>query len=72
MKKENPFDILRKIINENEKEWQKDIDNTKRPIMFSNLKILKQDYKDLAEIETKLRSYELRYGICFKLMLLKK
>jgi len=68
MKKENPFDILRKIINENEKEWQKDIDNTKHPI----LKILKQDYKDLAEIEKKLRSYELRYGICFKLMLLKK
>ncbi len=64
MKKQNPFETLKKIIKESEKQCQKDIDTTKNPL----LKMIKQDYKDLVEIESKLLLLRMKYGIGIKLV----
>jgi len=64
----DPIKQLKKIIKRAEQEWQKNIDNEKNPI----LKIFKQDYKDLSEIENKLKVFELKYGIELELKYPKK
>ena len=64
MKKENPFKILKNAIERAEKEWQKDIENTENPL----LKMIKQDYKDLIEIESKFWLLKEKYGIEVRLV----
>lgn len=53
------FKKIRQAVEGVEKEWQKDIDDEKNPI----LKDIKQDIKDLADIENKLQLLKLKYGI---------
>ena len=55
----NPF---KEMIKQIEKEIQKDIDNTKEP----DLKLWKEMMRDLADIESKLGVFELKYGIRFE------
>jgi len=63
-KEKNLFKLLKDQIEHCEKQWQKDIDDTKNPI----LKGIKQDYKDLADIETKFLTLKLKYGISLQIV----
>jgi hypothetical protein len=63
IKQFKPLKMLQVAVRQAEKEWQEDIDNTKNPV----LRQIKQDYKDLVEIEHKLEYFYLMYGIDVKL-----
>lgn len=55
----NPLRYLKKAIERAEKDWRKEINDEENPM----LKMFKQDYKDLIEIESKLIVFEAKYGV---------
>jgi hypothetical protein len=53
------FKELKTIVRKAEADWKKNIRDEKNPV----LKMIKQDYKDLVDIQTKLWGLNAKYGI---------
>ena len=62
------FEEIEKYIKQAEEICKKDIANEKNPI----LKMIKQDFKDLSEIQNKLNLLYPKYGITVRLVFPKK